>query len=217
MFQADARVPSTLRQEGLLDSVDAVVISVGTTAFPTAKWESGQNGPKIACLDTVSNILDAVQECRRPPKKIVLVSSIGVERSDSFPFKILNAYGVLGYKLASERLLLERSKDLGYQPIIVRPGRLVGAPFTNSDLAKLLQLTQGSNKGFSVSTQDILAGDVERNDVATAICRLLASTTPAPWPPLSIVNKPGRAPTLDELDVLLSEARFNEYSDAILL
>ena len=66
-----------------------------------------------------------------------------MERADQFPFKILNSFGVLDAKRDSEKLLFQYADKLGYQAIVVRPGRLVGAPFTNFDLAKALNLDQG--------------------------------------------------------------------------
>jgi hypothetical protein len=99
-----------------------MVLSLGTTAFPTSKWEGDKNTPKIACIDTVVNILTSLEKCKKIPSKIVLVSSIGVERSTQPPFSILNLFGVLSAKLESENILIEKSKELDYQAIIVRPG-----------------------------------------------------------------------------------------------
>lgn len=48
------------------------------------------------------------------------------------------------------------SDELGYDAVVVRPGRLVGAPFTNFDLAKLLNLDQGSNKGIIIDKRYLL-------------------------------------------------------------
>jgi uncharacterized protein YbjT (DUF2867 family) len=76
--RADARIPSTLI-DGVMDGSDVVVISVGTTAFPTQKWKDG-NDPKAACVDTVVNICDAIDNLKVKPSKVVLLSSIGVER-----------------------------------------------------------------------------------------------------------------------------------------
>ena len=78
VVKADAREPSSL--PAVLADTDSVVISVGTTAFPTAKWRNG-NTPEAACLQTVSNILEAIPTKKRPAK-IALLSSIGVERVD---------------------------------------------------------------------------------------------------------------------------------------
>lgn len=74
---ADARIPSSL--DSVLEYSDVVIISIGTTAFPTQKWKDGNN-PKAACIDTVVNICDAMDNLKVKPSKVVLISSIGVER-----------------------------------------------------------------------------------------------------------------------------------------
>ena len=100
---------------------------LGTTAFPTAKWENDKNKPKIACLDTVENIIDCIKSAdHKKLKGIILVSSVGVERRSQFPFSILNSYGILDYKYESENVVINNSKKLKYTPIVIRPGRLVG-------------------------------------------------------------------------------------------
>jgi nucleoside-diphosphate-sugar epimerase len=202
--QADTRDAASLAQPALFKDVDAVVISVGTTAFPTSKWEGDQNTPRIACLESVENILNAMGAVQRRPKRVFLISSIGVERSNQFPFLILNWHKVLEYKKLSEQLLLERSKDLGFEAVVVRPGRLVGAPFTNFDLARLLQLDQGATKGVTVSAQDTVAGDMERRDVARAVISLMEAPVVKSPKIFSIVNAPGQAPTDEQLAALLS-------------
>lgn len=228
ILKADARQLQSLTGD-VIDS-DIFIISVGTTAFPTKKWDNG-NTPKVACVQTVENILDAIQKIKVSPKAVVLLSSIGVERTQSPPFNILNSFGILDAKLESENLLLQRCEALGSIGIVVRPGRLVGAPFTNFDLAKLLNVTQGENKGIVIDTRDVLSGDVERQDVAEVIVRLLQSikstsmtstaTTSSPTKKLpsfvpfvapaqqrnirfSIINKPGDVPTDSEWGKLLS-------------
>ena len=42
------------------------------------------------------------------------------------------------------------SDELGYDAVVVRPGRLVGAPFTNLDLPKLFKIDNGSKKGIII-------------------------------------------------------------------
>ena len=232
ILKADAREIQTHIGD-VIDS-DIFIISVGTTAFPTKKWNNG-NTPKVACVQTVQNIIDAIQKSKVSPKAIVLLSSIGVERTQGPPFSILNLFGILDAKLESENLLLQRCEALNTIGVVVRPGRLVGAPFTNFDLAKLLNITQGENKGIVLDTRDILSGDVDRRDVADAIVRLLQSigstsmasvTTESSSPvkkfvtflPISsslpstqhrkirfsIINKPGNAPSETEWGKLLS-------------
>lgn len=92
-------------------------------------------------------------------------------------------------------IITRKSEELGFDAIVVRPGRLVGAPFTNFDLAKLLKLDQGSNKGIIIDRRDVLAGDCERADVATAIGKCLISDLASKQNVFSIINKPGNAPS----------------------
>eukprot|EP00596_Hydrurales_sp_CCMP1899_P002598 CAMPEP_0119049348 /NCGR_PEP_ID=MMETSP1177-20130426/64180_1 /TAXON_ID=2985 /ORGANISM="Ochromonas sp, Strain CCMP1899" /LENGTH=267 /DNA_ID=CAMNT_0007026445 /DNA_START=103 /DNA_END=903 /DNA_ORIENTATION=+ len=191
-IQADALQIDTLRPA--LSGSDYIIISVGTTAFPTKKWDNGNN-PQTACVKTVETILQSIAESGEVPKKIVLLSSIGVEKVDEMPFKLLNSFGVLDAKRESEELLFRMSDELGYDAVVVRPGRLVGAPFTNFDLAKLLNLDQGSNKGIVIDKRDVLAGDCERADVATAIAKILVSNLIEKKNVFSVINKPGEAPS----------------------
>ena len=74
---ADARNKSTLRD---VCGSDLIVISVGTTAFPTKKWANG-NDPNAACFQTVENIIDTVASMTKRPNTIALLSSIGVDRT----------------------------------------------------------------------------------------------------------------------------------------
>jgi len=195
---------NALRMETLppaIEGADFMIINVGTTAFPTSKWEGmdvnnpktrPKNAPQIACFDTVDNIMKAMSLCRKKPKKVVLISSIGVERSDEFPFKILNLYGVLDAKRESEDLLISRCKEMGTKAIVVRPGRLVGAPFTNFDLARLIGKKQDSGmRGIEINKGDVLAGDIEREDVATAIVKVLLDFDVKQSTKFSIINTKG--------------------------
>ena len=102
--EADALKIDTLRPA--LSGADFVIISVGTTAFPTKKWDNG-NDPQTACVKTVQTIIKSIAESGDIPKKIVLLSSIGVEKVDQMPFKLLNSFGVLDAKRQSEDFLLK--------------------------------------------------------------------------------------------------------------
>lgn len=42
----------------------------------------------------------------------------------------------------------------GYSYAIVRPGRLVGEPFTNPDFAQLLKVDEGDKKGVDIKRGD---------------------------------------------------------------
>ena len=83
-IQADARQIATLPPT--VQDSDVVIISVGTTAFPTKKWDNGNN-PKAACVDTVNNICNVISESNlQSVKTIILLSSIGVERTDKVTY-----------------------------------------------------------------------------------------------------------------------------------
>jgi hypothetical protein len=60
----------------------------------------------------------------------VLVSSIGVERTDQMPFLILNLFGVLKFKRKGEQTLM--TSGLPYT--VLRPGRLTDGPYTSYDV-----------------------------------------------------------------------------------
>jgi uncharacterized protein YbjT (DUF2867 family) len=57
-----------------------LVISVGTTAFPSSKWKNNNN-PQRACVDTVENILSSAKAQKCKLNKVVLISSVGVQRT----------------------------------------------------------------------------------------------------------------------------------------
>jgi uncharacterized protein YbjT (DUF2867 family) len=152
-----------------LNGVAAVVISVGTTAFPTMKWKGG-NTPKAVDDIAVATIARALSK-QDSVKKVVLVTSVGVKRTGEMPFVILNLFGVLNAKRAGE----EAIKSSGKSYCIVRPGRLVGGPFTNLDVAKLLQIQGGADNGVDVETGDSLLGDCKRDACAECIVQCLSN------------------------------------------
>jgi len=63
-------------------------------------------------------------------QRFVLVSSIGVERTDQMPFLILNLFGVLKFKRKGEQTLM--TSGLPYT--VLRPGRLTDGPYTSYDV-----------------------------------------------------------------------------------
>lgn len=81
-----------------LKDTDYLVISVGTTAFPSSKWDNG-NTPIEACVTTVRNILAAIPP-RKVPEKIILLSSIGVERANQVrPLRFVLKYPYISLHL----------------------------------------------------------------------------------------------------------------------
>ena len=117
----------------------------------------------------------------------------------------MNAFGVLSAKLESEKLLINRAKSWNTNTIIIRPGRLVGAPFTNTDFVKLFNITQGSKQGIQVDKNDVLNGDMDRSDVVNAVSRLLKFTSLPKVVRFSIVNIEGEKPFENEWNQLLKQ------------
>ena len=150
-----------------LQGASGLVISVGTTAFPTMKWRGG-NTPQAIDADAVTKLVQAAAAVPTM-KKIVLITSVGVYRTDEMPFKVLNLFGVLDAKRAGEDALKSAATTNGVDYVIVRPGRLIGGPFTNIDVARLLQIEGGAENGVDVVSGDDLLGDCKRDACAEAI------------------------------------------------
>lgn len=128
-----------------LEGVSAVLISVGTTAFPTMRWRGG-NTPDAIDNVAVARIAKLASNVSGM-KRIVLLTSIGVDRTDEMPFVILNLFGVLDAKRNGENAVKEQAQAAGIEYAIVRPGRLVGGPYTNIDFVKLLEIEGGTYGG----------------------------------------------------------------------
>jgi len=73
--------------------VSAVVIITGTAAFPKQNWID-DDIPHAIEAEAVEKLAQAAVQAGSV-KKLVLMSSIGVERRKSFPFNALNIFGVL--------------------------------------------------------------------------------------------------------------------------
>lgn len=154
-----------------MEGVSAIVVSVGTTAFPTTKWAGG-NTPEAIDKVAVGRIAKAAAEVPGM-KKVVLLTSVGVDRTKEMPFLILNLFSVLDCKKSGEASVIAAAKDAGFDYVIVRPGRLVGGPYTNLDLAKLMQVEGGAENGVTVELGDSLLGDCKRDACAEAVVRCL--------------------------------------------
>jgi len=92
--------------------VSAIVITVGTTAFPTSLWFSSSSEKKYEIITTpaaidnvavsrIGQIAASISTIRR----IILVTSIGTTRTNSMPFTFLNFFGVLDSKRAGENAI----------------------------------------------------------------------------------------------------------------
>ena len=86
-----------------------------------------------------------VKLAKVPKKRVIMLSSIGVQRRDQMPFPILNACGVLNAKARGEAAIERAAADNGFSYTIVRPGQLFGGPYTNNYyLGTLFQVSQNS-------------------------------------------------------------------------
>jgi nucleoside-diphosphate-sugar epimerase len=179
-----------------MQGVSAIVVSVGTTAFPTMRWRGG-NTPQAIDKDAVIRISKAAAN-ESSVQQVVIVTSVGVDRTKEMPFAILNLFGVLDAKKAGEDAIkTAAASDSGFDYVIVRPGRLVGGPFTNLDVAKLLQIEGGAENGVDVAVGDCLLGDCKRDACAECIVQCLTNTA-ATNLEFSIVSNEGKALTDDQ-------------------
>ena len=157
-----------------MEGCTGIVISVGTTAFPTKRWQGG-NTPQAIDEEAVSRI--AKIACDIPTlRRMVLLTSVGVSRTNEFPFLILNLFGVLDAKRAGEDAVKAAATSSGFSYSIIRPGRLVGGPYTNLDLAKLFKVEGGASNGVTVESGDTLLGDCKRDVTAEAVVQCLENT-----------------------------------------
>lgn len=102
-----------------------------------------------------------------------LVTSVGVQRTNEMPFLILNLFGVLDAKRSGEDAVKSYAMNSGCSYSIIRPGRLVGGPYTNLDLATLFQVDGGASNGVTVQSGDTLLGDCKRDVCAEAVLQCL--------------------------------------------
>ena len=151
----------------------AIVCSVGTTAFPTLKWAGG-NTPQAIDKEAVTKIANAACNISSM-KKFLIVTSVGVDRTEEMPFKVLNLCGVLDAKRSGEEAVKAAAARAGFDFVCVRPGRLVGGPFTNLDVARLLQIEGGAENGVTLEAGDSLLGDCKRDAVSEAVIECLQS------------------------------------------
>jgi nucleoside-diphosphate-sugar epimerase len=160
--------------QAALKGVSAIVLSVGTTAFPTMKWAGG-NTPEAIDKKAVQRMAEAASKLDTI-KKIVLLTSIGVDRTGEMPFFILNLFGVLEAKKSGEEAVKAAAARHGKMVYaIVRPGRLIGGPFTNLDVARLLQIEGGAENGVDAVAGDVLLGDCKRDACAEAVVQCLVN------------------------------------------
>jgi uncharacterized protein YbjT (DUF2867 family) len=161
----------------------------------------GLNTPKN--IDALSNefLMTAWKDaCRVQRKRIIMLSSIGVQRRDQMPFPILNACGVLDAKAAGEAAVEAAAKSGGFSYTIVRPGQLFGGPYDNNYyLGTIAQLDKDANtQDIDVAVGDTLLGDTLRSTLAEVTAQICEGDY-ARDIDFAVVNVKGDVPDADGL------------------
>ncbi|WP_026735639.1 SDR family oxidoreductase [Fischerella sp. PCC 9605] len=202
-----------------------IICCTGTTAFPSARWEfeptpslidwiklffdpesakaKAKNSPAKVDTQGVSNLVAAAPNNL---KRFVFVSSCGVLRKDKFPYRILNAFGVLDAKQKGEEAII----NSGLSYTIIRPGRLIDGPYTSYDLNTLLKAKTGGKLGVVVGTGDTLTGQTSRIDVAAA-CVECIQNPHCERKVFEIVNQ-GSRPSMIDWNALFSKLGNHELA-----
>lgn len=147
------------------DGVDAVCCLVGTTAFPSKRWD-GNNSCEQTDKIAVGNLIEGTP---KDIKRFILTTSAGVTRSNKFPFVLMDAFNVLTYKRMAEKALM--ASGLPYT--IFRPCRLTDGPYTSYDLNTVLKATRGTRRDVHLSLEDEFSGEASRISTAEAIVQSL--------------------------------------------
>ena len=160
----------------------------------------GLNTPKNIDERATLAILDAwAKAAGNDRKRLLMMSSIGVQRKEQMPFPILNACGVLDAKSAAEAALKADAARGGYAYTVVRPGQLFGGPYDNNVyLGTLFQLDKENPQDVSLALGDTLVGDTLRSTLAEVIAQTL-ETGSAMDTDFSVVNVDGTPPSVEAL------------------
>uniref|UniRef100_A0A7S0MNM1 NAD(P)-binding domain-containing protein n=1 Tax=Cryptomonas curvata TaxID=233186 RepID=A0A7S0MNM1_9CRYP len=132
---------------------------------------------------TVERLLTRPQKLRR----VVLLSTVGTERSDKFPFSLQNAFsGALDKKRGLEQGLIERSRAAGFAYTIIRIGKVARPDPANA-------------------APELMPGDFFQEDTAADVAAE-ASLQALLYQPLglnkslSLISRRGPAATQDQWD-----------------
>jgi len=128
-------------------------------------------------------------------KRVVMLSSIGVQRRDQMPFPILNACGVLDAKAAGEAAIENAAKTDGFSYTIIRPGQLFGGPYDNNYyLGTIAKLDKDSKtQDVDMAIGDTLVGDTLRSTLAEVTAQVCEGDF-ARDVDFAVVNVKGEAP-----------------------
>jgi uncharacterized protein YbjT (DUF2867 family) len=202
--EGDILNPDTL--PNAVANVKYILCCTGTSAFPSDKWQfdsswnwfealfnsqklkqKAKNTPENVDFIGVTNLVNTAP---RDLKRFVFVSSCGILRKNSFPFSILNAFGVLDAKEKGEQSII--TSGLPYT--IIRPVRLIDGPYTSYDLNTLIKASTQGKLGVVIDTGDKAVGETSRIDVAAACVECLAYSE-TENKVFELVNK-GKRPTV---------------------
>jgi nucleoside-diphosphate-sugar epimerase len=133
-------------------------------------------------------------------KRLVMLSSIGVQRRTQMPFPVLNACGVLDAKAAGEAAIQADAAAGGYAYTIVRPGQLFGGPYDNNYyLGTLFQLDKDAEtQDVEVARGDTLLGDTLRSTLAEVTAQLMESGSALDLD-FAVVNQKGEPPSVEQV------------------
>lgn len=109
-----------------------------------------------------------IKASKTKKKRVIMLSSIGVQRRDQMPFPILNACGVLDAKAKGEDHVKSAALEQGFSYTIIRPGQLFGGPYDNNYyLGTLFQLDKDAKtQDVQFQRGDELLGDTLRSTLA---------------------------------------------------
>mmetsp|Transcript_62185 Transcript_62185/g.74828 ORF Transcript_62185/g.74828 Transcript_62185/m.74828 type:complete len:166 (+) Transcript_62185:308-805(+) len=144
-------------------------------------------------------LLDEWEQCGNAPKKrVILLSSIGVQRRTAMPFPILNACGVLTAKASAEAKLISSAQSQNYSYTIIRPGQLFGGPYDNNYyLGTLFQLDKDAEtQNVEVGRGDELLGDTLRSTLAEITAQVCENDLARDMD-FAAVNVKGDAPSIE--------------------
>lgn len=152
-------------------------------------------------IDALSNdfIIQAWNEaCQTTQKRVIMLSSIGVQRRDSMPFPILNACGVLDAKAAGEKSIQDSAQEGGYSFTIIRPGQLFGGPYDNNYyLGTIFELDKdAATQDVIFGRGDELLGDTLRSTLAEVTAQICEGDFARDMD-FAVVNKKGESPVMD--------------------
>ena len=161
--------------------------------------EKGLNTPNNVDAKSNKFLMNAWDSaCQVAQKRIIMLSSIGVQRRETMPFPILNACGVLDAKAKGEQAIQDAAKNKGYSYTIVRPGQLFGGPYDNNYyLGTLFQLDKDAKTQDVVFGRgDELLGDTLRSTLAEVTAQICEGDCARDMD-FAVVNEKGDSPTVE--------------------